>query len=123
MTFNYSMTKLTRLLSFNSSDRVEVCDNIHYNISSVTKSVLKHVTNHSSTRKESSRLQWFLFRRRKVSLIGLFTIAFAASILQGISHTEFCFDKSRMREHLIECLEKDKLSVLPKQASVVVNKG
>ena len=51
MTFNYSMTKLTRLLSFNSSDRAEVCDNIHNNISSLTKSVLKHVTNHSSTRK------------------------------------------------------------------------
>ena len=54
---------------------------------------------------------------------GLFEIAFAADILQGISPTESYFDISRMQEHLIQCLEKEKLIVFLKQASVVVNKG
>ena len=52
----------------------------------------------------------------------LFAIAFTADILQGILPTKSCFNVSRIREHLIECLEKEKLSVFPKQVSVTVNK-
>ena len=40
--------------------------------------------------------------------------AFGADILQGKSPTESCFYISRMRKYLIECLEKEKLSVFPK---------
>ena len=54
---------------------------------------------------------------------GLFAIAFVAEILQEISPTESRFDIYRMREHVIECLEKEKLSVFPKKSSVAVNKG
>lgn len=53
----------------------------------------------------------------------LFAIAFAADILQGKLPKESGFDISKIRENLIECLEKEKLSVFPNQASVAVNQG
>ena len=43
---------------------------------------------------------------------GLFAVAFAADIFQEIATTKSCFELSRTQEHLIECLEKEKLSVL-----------
>ena len=53
----------------------------------------------------------------------LFAITFVADILQGISPSRSCFDISRIGEHSIECLEKEKLSVFPKQVSTAVNKA
>ena len=52
---------------------------------------------------------------------GLFAVAFE-DILQGMPPSESCFDITRMREHLIEYLEKERLSVFPKQAPVAVDK-
>ena len=115
------------LLSFSSSGRIQLCDSLHTNISSVTKSV-KAIYKSLIDKDRKLTITIEPVRSQKGGYnCELFAIAFASDILQEISvlisPTESCFDISRMREHLIECLEKEKLSVFPKQASVAVNKG
>ena len=43
-----------------------------------------------------------------------YAIAFAAGILAGLSPIDSRFDVSRMRYHLIKCLENEKLTPFPK---------
>ena len=45
---------------------------------------------------------------------GIFSIAFAAEILEGAPLKNAKFDVQQMRQHLISCLEKKKLSPFPK---------
>lgn len=44
---------------------------------------------------------------------GMFAIAFATALIYGKQPGEFCFDQSRMRTHLMECLEARKISMFP----------
>ena len=71
------------------------------------KRVWEHFTNYSSPKMESSRFQWYLFRRRKIVIIADYSQLHLWLISnRGISHTESCFDISRMLEHLIESYKK-----------------
>lgn len=58
-----------RLLPFNSSGQVHVCDSLRTNISNVTKKCLKKAFVDSSANMNSSRLQWYLFRHREMAII------------------------------------------------------
>ena len=112
------------LLSFNSSGRVQVCDSLRTSISSVTQTCLKALCKSRIDKDRKLKITMVTVQTQRDGYnYGLFEIAFAVDILQGISPTESYFDISRMQEHLIQCLEKEKLIVFLKQASVVVNKG
>jgi len=54
------------------------------------------------------------------SSCGVFSIAFATSILYGKNPTNLVFDKPQMRDHLMSCLQTGKLTEFPK---VVGSKG
>ena len=41
---------------------------------------------------------------------GLFSIAFAFHVLHGDDVEKLCLDQERMRQHLIDCFEKQELS-------------
>ena len=45
---------------------------------------------------------------------GVYDIAFAAESLTGLSPIDSRFDVTRMRYHLIKCLENEKLTCFPK---------
>ena len=45
---------------------------------------------------------------------GLFSRAFVADILGGLSPLDSNFDVSRMRSHLIQCIESGELTVFPR---------
>jgi len=44
---------------------------------------------------------------------GLFSIAFATALVFGKQPEHFLFDQQKMRAHLIECLERQELSMFP----------
>ena len=44
---------------------------------------------------------------------GVFAIAYAVNILNGIEPDGVVFDQSKMREHLIQCFEKQDLQPFP----------
>ena len=44
---------------------------------------------------------------------GIYAIAFAVDILDGLSPMESYFDVTQMRSHLINCLENEKLTSFP----------
>ena len=52
-------------------------------------------------------------KQKDSSSCGLFAIAFAANILEGISPAESEFNVTFMRKHLLECLEKQQVSAFP----------
>lgn len=52
------------------------------------------------------------------SSCGVFSIAFATSILYGKNPTILVFDKPQMREHLMSCFKKGKLTEFPKVAGL-----
>ena len=89
------------LLSFNSISQVQVCNSLHTKISSVTKECLKAL--YKSLIEKDGKLTITIVpvqTQKDGYNCGLFAIAFAADIVQGISPTESCFQISRMREHL-----------------------
>ena len=45
---------------------------------------------------------------------GMFAIAFATDVLNGLSAVDSCFDVSLMPRHQLQCLETEKLTVFPK---------
>ena len=48
---------------------------------------------------------------------GAFAIAYAAEILNGRSPSEAVFDVNKVREHLITCLEMQRLTPFPEVSS------
>ena len=44
---------------------------------------------------------------------GVFAIAFATAITFGLDPGAFLFDQSKMRQHLLQCLQKSKMSMFP----------
>ena len=53
---------------------------------------------------------------------GLFSIAFATDVLNGLSPVDSCFDVSLMRSHLLQCLETEELAVFPKTSKRIRSK-
>ena len=100
------------MASFNSSDRVQTCDSLRTKTSSVTKKCLKSL--YKSLIGKDEKLTIIIvpvYTQKDGSNSRLFTITFSADILQVILTTQSCFDIFRMREHIMECLEQEKLSI------------
>ena len=46
---------------------------------------------------------------------GLFAIAFAYELADGNDPSDVSFDQGKMRQHLVQCLEKGRLEAFPRQ--------
>ena len=44
---------------------------------------------------------------------GVFAIAYATAVVYNDQPSELCFNQSRMKTHLMECLEAGRISVFP----------
>ena len=77
------------LLSFNSNGRVQVCDRLYETLGSVTKRCLKAL--YKSLLDKDGKLSVTMIMVQKQndsSSCGLFAIAFATNIVEGISPSE-----------------------------------
>ena len=91
-----------------SNGRVQVCDSLRSKLSCVTKRCIKE-------RYQSSVVSILPVQKQRNGWnCGLFPVAFAAEILGGTSPMEANLDVDRMRAHLLQCLEQEKLVPFPK---------
>ena len=86
------------LLSFSSNGRAQACDSL-----SVTKRCLKALYK-SLLDKDGKRSVTMIpvQKQKDSSSYGLFAIAFAANVLEGISPAESEFNATSMQKHLID---------------------
>ena len=54
------------------------------------------------------------YQQQGSSDCGLYSIAYAVDLLENIDPATIIYDQSRMREHLIGCFKKGKITSLPK---------
>ena len=102
------------LLSFSSNGRVQICDSLGNTLSRLSmkciKSLYKHCVN-------DGRLSMTFLPVQKQSdgyNCGPFAIAYAAEVLDGKSPIDARFDVSKMRDHVMLCLENKVLTPFPK---------
>ena len=103
------------LMSFSSNDRVQICDSLFTNLPRVVKNCLKAL--YKSKVEKNRKLSVTTVPVQKQSDVysrGLFAIAFAMDVLNGLSPVDSCFDVSLMRSHLLQCLETEEFTVFPK---------
>ena len=60
-----------------------------------------------------NKLELF-YQYKKNQMVTIVTIAYAAETLDGRSPSEVVFDVNKMHEHLITCLEMQRLTPFPK---------
>ena len=92
-----------------------MCDGWRIRLSLVTKQSLKSL--YKSVVGKNGKLQVTFLPVEKQTdghNCGVYPIAFAAEILAGLSPIDSHFDVTRMRYHLIKCLENEKLTPFPK---------
>lgn len=56
-------------------------------------------------------------RQSKGNDCGLFAIAFATSLVNGLQPEEYVFDQKMMRSHLLQCFEKKSVTAFPVRKS------
>ena len=93
------------LLAFSSSGRVQVCDNLRTNLTSVSKQCLKSFY---QPLLKNGKLEVTLLPVEKETdgfNCGLFALAYASILFDGKSPTDFRFLVKEMRTHYIKCLK------------------
>ena len=102
------------LLTFNSSGRIQVCDSLRTNLTSVTKQCLRSL--YKPLLNENGKLEVTFLPVEKQTdgfNCGLFALAYASIILDGKSPTDFQFLVNEMRAHYIKCLKEVTLHPFP----------
>ena len=94
-------------------DYEAVCDYLQYE-----KSIGSHTKKQIATllHTDSSGIKIHMINTQRQtggSDCGLFAIAFATAIAIGLQPEDYCFNQTKMREHLIRCLEAGKIEVFP----------
>ena len=91
-------------LSFSSSGRVQVCDNLYTNPALVSKTCLKSL--YQPFIKNGNLDAFFLRVQKQTDSInpGLFALAFTSVLLDGKSPIDASFVVIRMLNHLVKCL-------------------
>ena len=103
------------LLSCNFNGGVHVLDSLRTNLSVVTKRCLKAL--YKPLLDDNRKLVVTLLPVNKQNdgfNCGLYAIAFAADIINGLFPMDSQYDVSKMRQHLIKCLENERLDAFPK---------
>ena len=93
-----------QFVSFDSNDCVQIHDILQRNLTSLIKNCLKAF--YKSKVEKNQKLDGYN--------CGLFAIAFATDVLNGLFPVDSCFDVSLMRSHLLQRLETEELTVYPK---------
>ena len=93
------------LLVFSSTGRVQVCDSLCTNLTSVSKQCLKSL--YQPLLKNGKLEVTFLPVEKQTDGFncGLFALAYASILLDGKSPTDFRFLVKKMRAHYINCLK------------------
>ena len=102
-------------MSFNSNDRVPICNSLYTNLTPVIKNCLKALCK-SKVGKNRNLSVIIVPLQKQINgyNCGLFASAFAADILKGLSSVDFYFDVSLIRSHLTQYLETEEFTVFPK---------
>ena len=102
-------------LSFCSNGRVQVCDSLRSSLTcSSRKSILSLYKHYVADGGEQIVTLLPVQKQPDGHNCGPFAIAYAAEILDRRSSSEAVFDVKKMREHLITCLEMQRLTSFPK---------
>ena len=102
-------------LSFCSNGRVQVCDSLRSSLTRSSRKSIRSLYKHYVA-DGGEQIVTFLPVQKQPDghNCGPFAIAYAAEILDGRSPSEALFDVNKMREHLITCLEMQRLTPFPK---------
>lgn len=107
------------LMSFSSNSRVQICNSLCKNLTSVIKNCLRAV--YISKVEKTGKLSATIVLVQKQSdcyNYRLFAIAFATDVLNGFSSGISCFGVSLMRSHLLQWVEAEELTIFPKIPNV-----
>ena len=107
------------LMSFSSNNRVQICNSLCKNLTSVIKNCLRAI--YISKVEKTGKLSATIVLVQKQSdcyNYGLFAIAFATDVLNGFSIAISCFCVSLMRCHLLEWVETEELTIFHKTTNV-----
>ena len=102
-------------LSFCSNGRVHVCDSLRSSLTRSSRKSIRSLYKHYVA-DGGEQIVTFLSVQKQPDghNCGLFAIAYLAEILDGRSPSEAVFDVNKMSEHLITCLEMQRLTPFPK---------
>ena len=102
-------------LSFCSNGRVQVCDSLRSSLTRSSRKSIRSFYKHYVV-DGGEKIVTFLPVQKQPDghNCGPFAIAYATEILDGRSPSEAVFDVNKMREHLITCLEMQRLTPFPK---------
>ena len=105
-------------LSFCSNGRVQVCDNLCSSLTRSSRKSIRSLYEHCVADGGEQIVAFLPVQKQPDGHnCGPFAIAYAAEILDGRSPSEAVFDVNKMREHLITCLEMQRLTPFPKVSS------
>ena len=102
-------------LSFRSNGRVQVCDSLRSSLTRSSRKSIQSLYKHYVV-DGGEQIVTFLPVQKEPHghICGPFAITYAAEILDGRSPSEAVFDVNKIREHLIICLEMQRLTPFPK---------
>ena len=102
-------------LSFCSNGRVQVCDSLRSSLNRSSGKSIRSLYKHYVPNGGEQIVTFLPVQKQPHGHnCGLFAIAYAAEILDGRSPSEAVFDINKMHEHLITCLEMQRLTPFPK---------
>lgn len=107
------------LMSFSSNNRVQICNSLCKNLTSVIKNCLRAI--YISKVEKTGKLSATIVLVQKQSdcyNYRLFAIAFATDVLNGFSSGISYFGVSLMRSHLLQWVEAEELTIFPKTPNV-----
>ena len=102
------------LMSFSSNDGVQICDSLYTDLTSVIKNRLKALYKYKVEKNGKSFSIVPVQKQSDGYNCRLLAIAFATDVLHGLSPADSCFNVSLMRSHLLQCLETEELTFVPK---------
>ena len=102
-------------LSFCSNGRVQVCDSLRSSLTRSSRKSIRSLYKHYVVNGGEQIVTFLPIQKEPDGHnCGPFVITYAAKILDGPSPSEAVFDVNKMREHLITCLEMQRLTPFPK---------
>ena len=103
-------------LSLCSNGRVQICDSLKSKLSRLSLKCIRSLFKHCDDDKGKTVVSFLSVQRQLDGYnCGPFTIAYAAELLDGKSPLDARFDVSKMRRHVLTCLESQSLTPFPKE--------
>ena len=101
------------ILSSCSSSRVKICESLNSTLNGTSKNSVQALYRHFADSTDRVPVTFLPIQKQNDGCnYGVFAIVFAAEILDGESTMDAVFDVTKMRRHLMQCLEKQMLTPL-----------